>query len=83
MKKSWSSGDLKTLGVLPVLAVMGVLLYVTNLSAQDPLYKPPIRGAPATRVGGGTRGPGDKRPSVRVLAPNHVGFTTRAQPELY
>jgi hypothetical protein len=93
MKKSWRSWEVKTLGCIPALVAMGVLLCgplwesmllgVATLSAQAPLYNPPKRGAPASRVGGGTRGPGDDRPSIFVLAPDHLGFTTRPQPELY
>jgi hypothetical protein len=47
------------------------------------VYKPPLRGAPKTRVGGGTRGPGDQLPALYVLAPEHTGLTTRGQPILY
>jgi hypothetical protein len=50
--------------------------------APVPVYRPPTRGAPAGRVGGGTRGlPG--RVAVAVLAPDHVGLTTREQPTLH
>jgi hypothetical protein len=83
----------KTLEWIPVVVTVGVLLAgpmwerglpgFAMLKAQDPLYKPPLRGAPARRVGAGTRGSGDDLPSVFALAPNHVGLTTRAQPELY
>jgi hypothetical protein len=45
-------------------------------------YKPPLRGAPQARVGGGTRGSGSIA-VLQVLAPDHVGLTTRAQPTLY
>jgi hypothetical protein len=48
-----------------------------------PVYKPPLRGAPGGRVGGGTRGIGDKKVRLSVLAPDHVGLTVRAQPDLY
>lgn len=48
-----------------------------------PVYKPPKRGAPGGRVGGGTRGSGDDIPALSVLAPDHVGFTTQEQPTLY
>jgi hypothetical protein len=46
------------------------------------IYKPPLRGAPQTRVGGGTRGQGSDI-VLQVLAPDHAGLTTRAQPTLY
>lgn len=47
-----------------------------------PVYKPPKRGAPAARVGGGTRGVDGVLPDVYVLAPDHVGLTTHEQPTL-
>ncbi len=49
--------------------------------AQTTVYVPPSRGAPGVRTGGGTRGRADA-PRIAVLAPDHVGITTRAQPTL-
>jgi Domain of Unknown Function (DUF928) len=46
-------------------------------------YKPPLRGAPVTRVGGGTRSVGSTSLTVSVLAPNETGFTSRDQPTIY
>jgi hypothetical protein len=46
-------------------------------------YKPPLRGAPATRVGGGTRSVGARPLTVSVLAPNETGFTTSDKPTIY
>jgi hypothetical protein len=46
-------------------------------------YRPPMRGAPAARIGGGTRGIGDMKLELVVLAPDHTGLTTREQPTLY
>jgi hypothetical protein len=46
-------------------------------------YKPPLRGAPARRVGGATRGSGDTGLVLNVLAPEQTGLTTQAQPSLY
>ena len=46
-------------------------------------YKPPLRGAPATRVGGGTRSIGTQALTVNVLAPNETGFTTHDKPTVY
>lgn len=46
------------------------------------VYKPPVRGAPAQRVGGGTRGV-SVVPVLTVLAPDHVALTTSEQPTLY
>jgi hypothetical protein len=52
-------------------------------TAGFPVYKPPLRGTPAARVGGGTRGEGDDAPAVYVLAPEHAGLTSQMQPVLY
>lgn len=46
-------------------------------------YRPPMRGAPAARIGGGTRGVGDMTLVLVVLAPDHTGLTTKEQPTLY
>ncbi len=51
--------------------------------ANMPVYKPPLRGAPAGRVAGGTRGPSEKFPYLCLLVPEHVGLTTNDQPSLY
>jgi hypothetical protein len=48
-----------------------------------PVYKPPLRGAPQARIGGGTRGAGLQQVVLEVLVPDHAGLTTRAQPALY
>ena len=48
-----------------------------------PVYKPPLRGAPGGRVGGGTRGNGHGLPSLSVLAPDHTGLTVDEQPSLF
>ena len=45
-------------------------------------YKPPLRGAPLTRVGGGTRGMGNVL-AVNVLAPGETGLTTQEKPTIY
>jgi hypothetical protein len=46
------------------------------------IYRPPSRGAPQARTGGGTRG--DARGlSVSVLAPDHTGVSSTTQPDLY
>lgn len=47
-----------------------------------PLYRPPSRGAPGGRVGGGTRGD-DQVFTLSVLAPDHIGRTFQDQPTLY
>lgn len=49
---------------------------------QEPLYRPPQRGAPGGRVGGGTRGPSTGLPVLWALVPDHVGLSSEAQPQL-
>ncbi len=44
------------------------------------LYRPPRRGAPGGRVGGGTRGPQADLPEVLALVPDHLGLTSMEQP---
>ena len=56
----------------------------TTKASPAPVYKPPLRGAPGGRVGGGTRGaPGRDIFVLSVLAPDHTGLTTREQPSLF
>jgi hypothetical protein len=52
-------------------------------STGGAVYKPPKRGAPGGRVGGGTRGIQRDVFVLSVLAPDHSGFTTSEQPSLY
>src|SRR5207249_3515788 len=46
-------------------------------------WKPPNRGSPRVRVDGGTRGGNTDLPSLYVLAPEEVGYTTKPQPSLF
>jgi hypothetical protein len=48
-----------------------------------PKYRPPKRGAPQTRIGGGTRGPDDNTTYIAVVTPPHTGHTAKAQPTLF
>jgi hypothetical protein len=47
------------------------------------IYKPPLLDAPPTRVGGSIPGTGNGAAILQVLAPDHAGLTTHAQPTLY
>ncbi|QPK63696.1 DUF928 domain-containing protein [Methylomonas sp. LL1] len=47
------------------------------------LYKPPQTGAPAARIGGGTRGLSLSVANIQVLAPQQMALTGEAQPVLY
>jgi uncharacterized protein DUF928 len=56
----------------------------STLSSATPVYKPPLRGAPGGRVGGGTRGTAGRDVFVlSVLAPDHQALTVSEQPTLY
>lgn len=46
------------------------------------IYKPPVRGAPGGRIGGGTRGI-TQTFMLSALVPNHTGLTLQEQPVLY
>jgi hypothetical protein len=46
-------------------------------------YKPPLRGTPGNRVGGGTRGTDRDMPVIAAIVPDHTGLTTKGQPTLY
>jgi hypothetical protein len=48
-----------------------------------PVYKPPLRGAPGGRIGGGTRGVAGEKLAVSVLAPDDRALTISEQPILY
>ncbi|MDH5515163.1 MAG: DUF928 domain-containing protein [Gammaproteobacteria bacterium] len=75
--------------LMSLSSLTGLLLPAQALHAAEPpaagfpIYKPPLRGTPAARVGGGTRGEGDDVPAIYVLAPEHTGLTSQPQPVLY
>lgn len=48
-----------------------------------PVYKPRRDSIPKGRTEGSARGSGGDAPVVRVLAPDHVGFTRKKDPALY
>ena len=50
---------------------------------SSPVYKPPLRGAPGWRVGGGTRGTPGSMFILSVLVPDHTGLTLKEQPSLF
>jgi hypothetical protein len=73
--------------LLTMLLVIGWLAGAGALAADQPptgapVYKPPARGAPASRIGGGTRRP-IALPLVIVLAPGHVAHAAADAPTLY
>lgn len=62
---------------------LGATAHAQQAQSDPPVYKLPMRGAPASRIGGGTRGPNVDSPTVTVFAPDHTGLTTNPQPTLY
>jgi hypothetical protein len=53
-------------------------------AAPPPVFVPPNRGAPATRLGGATRGSGGPElPAIEALVPEEAGWTLEEQPVLY
>ena len=58
--------------------------YKSPIPPKAPGFVPPMRGSPAGRVGGGSRGIGDKNiPVLAVLVPDHVARTSSEQPALF
>ena len=68
--------------LLAALVPAGMTAAADEQATGMPVYKPPMRGAPLARMGGGTRGTGDAL-VVTVLTPEHMGQTAQAQPSLY
>lgn len=52
-------------------------------SRRLPVYKPPLRGAPASRVGGASRSTAEGMLTLSALAPDHPGLTISKQPTVY
>jgi hypothetical protein len=55
----------------------------SNAPEKKVVYVPPSRGAPKSRVGGGTRGVDPNAIIVRLLAPEDTGMSSKDQPVLY
>jgi len=55
----------------------------TQKKNNPPIYKPPLRGSPAGRVAGGTRGMDQEIPYLCLIVPEHIGTTISPQPVLY
>ena len=76
-------------GVTTAIALSIAPVYAAEATSKKagamPLlsYQAPLRGAPATRVGGGTRGAAEATFALSVLAPDHTGYTLREKPTIY
>jgi hypothetical protein len=93
MTKNWIAATLAaiTVGLAPSLSLAQT--QPRQLPPNQPseteavVYKPPVRGVPGGRVGGGTRGtvkPATPLPTIDIIAPDgHSGLTTSAAPTLY
>jgi hypothetical protein len=66
------------------LFALGAAAQAAKSSSESaPVYKPPVRGAPASRVGGGSRSLGTALPRIYVLAPQDIGFTSKGKPDVF
>ncbi|MDH5258381.1 MAG: DUF928 domain-containing protein [Gammaproteobacteria bacterium] len=55
----------------------------TEIKSSMFVYKPPLRGAPKTRVGAGVRGTGSSDVVLQIIVPEGTGLTLRSKPVLY
>lgn len=70
----------KSVILLSILTITLALSVEVNAGVLT--YKPPLSGAPAERVGGGTRGK-LVVPKIQVLAPEEIALTSAEQPVFY
>jgi hypothetical protein len=85
-KKTALTGILLTSGILASGVAVAETAGASKSADQNQVifaYQPPMRGAPAARIGGGTRGVGGSTLELVALAPDHTGLTTKEQPTLY
>jgi len=69
--------------LLTVLSAFVLLQAVPAAADNAVVFKPPKMGAPATRVGGGSRGSSAHDAKLEVLAPEQTALTSQASPTLY
>lgn len=69
--------------LLTALSVVVLFQAVPAVADNAVVFKPPQMGAPATRVGGGTRGSSEHDAKLEVLAPEQTALTSQASPTLY
>ncbi len=84
-----SSFTIGFLGLTTVMALSISSAYAAEAASKKagamPMlsYKAPLRGAPATRVGGATRSGEATSMTLSVLAPDHTGYTVQDKPTIY
>jgi hypothetical protein len=82
--KSWMmKTGLLIAGAMLAMSSSAFAVDETSGMAKAPHYRPLVPDAPKVRVGGRVRGTDDALLTLTVLAPEHVGLTTQAQPCLY
>jgi hypothetical protein len=70
--------------MLKIIVLLSSFIFPVMVSADLPvLFKPPVSGAPATQMGGGTRGIKNTSVNMELLAPEQVALTAQASPNLY
>jgi hypothetical protein len=69
--------------LLTVLLAFVLLQTFPVVADNAVVFKPPQMGAPATRVGGGSRGSSDHDAQLQVLAPEQTALTSQVSPTLY
>ena len=70
--------------MLKIIVLLSSFIFPVVVSADAPvLFKPPVSGAPATQMGGGTRGIKNTSVNMELLAPEQVALTAQASPNLY
>ncbi len=71
-------------GTKDVASAPALPLYKPPIPTKAPGFVPPMRGSPAGRVGGGSRGIADASiPILAALVPDHVARTLSEQPSLF
>jgi hypothetical protein len=65
--------------MLKIIVLLSSFIFPVMVSADLPvLFKPPVSGAPATQMGGGTRGIKNASVNMELLAPEQVALTAQA-----
>lgn len=87
------SAHTSTLTTFALLAALGAPALAADAPERAPgqeqsaataaKFRPPVTGAPATRVGGATRGPEEDSLRVTVIAPETTAWASTSQPTLY
>lgn len=83
MKHTFLKACLLIAAMSLAVSMFGASSSVDERMPRAPHYRPPDPSAPKVRVDGRARGTDDAILTLTVLAPEHVGLTTKEQPSLY